>query len=646
MTRKLQFFLTALLLTVGVTSAWADDVVEIVQPSVDGWIRYSSNTSSNYSNADYEVKHYTKSDMDNDFYAVMKFAIPSKIGMQIKSVSLRLVTEKSAAKTSMAVYKLTDEVTTSSNYSNLTNIETDLGGTALGTFTIKQGERSKQIGTDALTKEDYASPLSKWTNDVTLDKSRISMGNYLNIAIAITGERDGSDGSVNKFCSSRATSLTITNKENENTTTYARGQLIPQLTITYEPADNYLVISETSLADGYVRKGNNTTLGSNPIQVVRKSGGVEMYGCLTFNLAAQPGYELQSASLRLTAKRVKGDRNINIYKLNGNTAETAKYSDLSSEIETPGDAIISNYNVLGGAFDMTVDEITDDYGVINLWQNTFDITDYVKSVKATKVGIFLSRVSDATTEEIHFFTKDHSSVTNSKDAKSTAFAGSLTASDIKPRLVLVYKKMDSYTLSVTSAKAATLCLPFDATIPSGVTAYTLAYPSGGDNITATPVATTITANTPVLIISENATDYTFTRTGEIVDGTITEGVLVGNYEASLTVPTTTEDNPNYILQNKASGLGFYKVVEGQNTLSPYRAYMSVTYNDGSSNNAPAFFGLNFNGMNGTTGISITSREETTRNNDGAVYNLNGVRMNGENLPKGIYVKNGRKFVVM
>lgn len=32
-------------------------------------------------------------------------------------------------------------------------------------------------------------------------------------------------------------------------------------------------------------------------------------------------------------------------------------------------------------------------------------------------------------------------------------------------------------------------------------------------------------------------------------------------------------------------------------------------------------------------------------NDGVIYNLQGVRMNGENLPKGIYVKNGKKFIV-
>lgn len=215
------------------------------------------------------------------------------------------------------------------------------------------------------------------------------------------------------------------------------------------------------------------------------------------------------------------------------------------------------------------------------------------------------------------------------------------------------KLTQAYNLSVGEAGAATLVLPFESTIPtspSGLTCYKLTYTSG-DDITATAEESTLAANSPVLVIGTASTDYKFVSTatsGDAATGsgqTSAYGNMYGNYDASWPVPVQTDSKDNYILQNKASGLGFYKVVEGQNTLSPNRAYMSVKHNDGGSSPAPAFFSLDFNGMNGTTGISITSREETTRNNDGAVYNLNGVRMNGENLPKGIYVKNGRKFVV-
>ena len=210
----------------------------------------------------------------------------------------------------------------------------------------------------------------------------------------------------------------------------------------------------------------------------------------------------------------------------------------------------------------------------------------------------------------------------------------------------------AYTLTVDEAGAATLCLPFDATIQSEATAYNLSYTSG-DNINAASVEA-ITANQAVLVTAD-AGSYKFTPKPSWGSELKTSGqtsandVLIGNYAADYVVPATSGEEPNvktnYILSYKDSQLGFRKVDGSTNKVQPYRAYMSVKYSDGGVSSAPAFFSLDLNGMNGTTGISIASREETTRNNDGAVYNLNGVRMNGENLPKGIYVKNGRKFVV-
>ena len=46
---------------------------------------------------------------------------------------------------------------------------------------------------------------------------------------------------------------------------------------------------------------------------------------------------------------------------------------------------------------------------------------------------------------------------------------------------------------------------------------------------------------------------------------------------------------------------------------------------------------------GTTGISML--HEVVLDENAPVYNLNGVRMQGDNLPRGIYVRNGKKFIV-
>ena len=46
----------------------------------------------------------------------------------------------------------------------------------------------------------------------------------------------------------------------------------------------------------------------------------------------------------------------------------------------------------------------------------------------------------------------------------------------------------------------------------------------------------------------------------------------------------------------------------------------------------------------TTGIGSVNVDKHNNANN-AVYNLQGQRVNGKSLPKGIYIKNGKKFMV-
>lgn len=202
------------------------------------------------------------------------------------------------------------------------------------------------------------------------------------------------------------------------------------------------------------------------------------------------------------------------------------------------------------------------------------------------------------------------------------------------------KLTQAYTLSIGEAGAATLVLPFASTIPttpSGLICYKLDYTSG-DNITATAEESTLAANSPVLVIGTASTDYKFVSTatsGSAATGsgqTSAYGVLVGNYDADYVVPTD-----NYILTNHSGVVGFRKANGTTNKVQANRAYMSVTHSAG----AREFFGIDF-GDGETTAINKVDVEKKMT---GEVYNLQGVRMQGENLPKGIYVRNGKKFVV-
>lgn len=184
----------------------------------------------------------------------------------------------------------------------------------------------------------------------------------------------------------------------------------------------------------------------------------------------------------------------------------------------------------------------------------------------------------------------------------------------------------TYTTTIsTAAQAGTLCLPYAAAIPEGVTAYTLTYQSG-DNATATEVETTIPANTPVLL--NGSGEVTFTGSGAVsASATNESGALKGVFEAG-TVP-----EGSYVLQKKDNKLAFFKVGSTTINIKPFRAYLTAQ--------AGARLGITF--ADETTGISDASRlmdsGEMIKDN---VYDLQGRRV--AKPTKGLYIMNGKKIV--
>lgn len=227
------------------------------------------------------------------------------------------------------------------------------------------------------------------------------------------------------------------------------------------------------------------------------------------------------------------------------------------------------------------------------------------------------------------------SLSNFTDAQANMF----TLADNEKGLVKNNKDLkltQAYTLAVANVGAATLVLPFEATIPANVSVYKLGY-TGGASVNTEEVTTTLAANTPVLVMADEGS-YKFVSTatsGDLATGSdpVTVGALTGVYEETY-VPVGSY-TLNY---TTAHGVGFYKVsTENSKKVKANRAYMSV---GDLGSGAPAYFDIDFN--NGTTGIRIVSSEANTQKSDG-IYNLQGVRV--ENPQKGIYIKNGKKYVV-
>jgi glucuronoarabinoxylan endo-1,4-beta-xylanase len=166
--------------------------------------------------------------------------------------------------------------------------------------------------------------------------------------------------------------------------------------------------------------------------------------------------------------------------------------------------------------------------------------------------------------------------------------------------------------NVKIAGARMLMLPFEATIPEGITAYAIA-----DDLALTAVST-IAAHTPVLVMGSG--EYSFMGTGEVsfAKSAVTKKVR-GTYTA---IQLYAGD---YVLGTKDNKWGFSQLTDPA-VLSPFDVYVS-------SLSAEAFLPLPETVM----GIQTVSTGKTA---DSMVYDIQGRRV--VQPTKGLYISNGKK----
>lgn len=195
---------------------------------------------------------------------------------------------------------------------------------------------------------------------------------------------------------------------------------------------------------------------------------------------------------------------------------------------------------------------------------------------------------------------------------------------------------ESATVPVYDIEWASLCLPFDAQVPEGVSAY---YAQSNDEGTVVlkMIGDVIPANTAVVINAEENTDgYVFektTETGEVIENNLFKGT---------TTVTRLVENKNYVLggasENGTPVFKLYSRLDNGNNnmyLDPYKSYIPVA-------DVPVVSGartLNFVFDNVTAVDAIENVCSVNKCN----YNISGQRVN-ENY-KGLVIKNGKKVVV-
>ena len=173
---------------------------------------------------------------------------------------------------------------------------------------------------------------------------------------------------------------------------------------------------------------------------------------------------------------------------------------------------------------------------------------------------------------------------------------------------------------------ATVCLPFEASVPSGVKAWEIESVNAG--VLNMKSITTIPANKAVLLQFDEATGLAVYASSATVSKTVAASEsgkteLVGVY-AKQQAPVGS-----YVLQKKDGTLAFYKVeTDKQPNIPAFRAYLVVN----SEGAKPKMMGINFEE---TTGISDMQNNETILT-PAMKYNMAGQSV--QHMKKGVQIQ--------
>lgn len=197
---------------------------------------------------------------------------------------------------------------------------------------------------------------------------------------------------------------------------------------------------------------------------------------------------------------------------------------------------------------------------------------------------------------------------------------------------VVYEKPMDYTLKVGSTGWSTLYLGLDATIPDGVTCYTISS-IANETATLTPIATgTLPAHTGVIINATPNTQYTFRYKNSYGGSEGISNLLEGS------IAGTQISGGGYVLSILDGVVGLYaaKLTNGTFLNNANKAYLPASAVPASLQSN----GLRFE-INETTAIddmeAIPAKQHPV-----VIYDLMGRRV--ENMEKGVYIVNGRKVV--
>lgn len=417
------------------------------------------------------------------------------------------------------------------------------------------------------------------------------------------------------------------------------------LKAAYEPAVIKMLSDEEFVAptltitneDGDAVEGLEITYASNNEEVatVDAEGNIEIVGVgeatITAKTAATEEYKSATATLKITVtpadQVLKVTENATEAVLTQAEVEAHGYLTATTDNWTDEREFGKNKEYVGVFYNMSRPNrnlIINEKGAIAfevLVQNGTAGRTYTVNVDGVETtithngnGVESSGIIECTSDQI-----------------TITLAG--TDNSVYPVAIKFYTELP-VSVTISAAKAATLYYSDKALIvPSGIKkAYTIKSVDSNNVIkrgTEYAVGETIPAG-EAIVIEGNPDIYQFIIDSES-DAQPTEGnLLKGSDEAE----TTTGGGKYYMLSKVGDTVGFYYGAEdgAAFTNGAHKAYLVV------DDAVDAKFFL----LDGeATGINTIAKVAE----DGAIYNLQGVRVDAQNMVKGIYVVNGKKVVV-
>ena len=214
--------------------------------------------------------------------------------------------------------------------------------------------------------------------------------------------------------------------------------------------------------------------------------------------------------------------------------------------------------------------------------------------------------------------------------------------------IQLYQKVGEMSVAKATGGITTFVSNYDYLMPENLTGYIVTNAADAGTITtkfAYGAGQAVPAYTPLIIKSredyaddETSKTYNLIALNKGLSYTGAENMLEYTRDENGYTKTTKDENVYYYkLAIKDGNVGFYWGATGGAAFEmtkPSTAYLTVP-----QSKAVQGFVLNLE-EGETTGIATV-----VTNEDAPIYNLQGIRMNGKNLPKGIYIQGGKKFMV-